>query len=95
MSTQGYLDLKNQMRIAAWRWRWASQGGSFCIAARPLQDLRNDADRARWRLIEFKVRHCPKGRRVVNLAAVRIERARRKRRDQEMTITETWDARRG
>lgn len=92
MSAPGFLDLKNQLRIAAWRWRWARQGGSFCIAAHPLQDLRNDADRARWRLIEFKVRHCPNGRRVVNLAAVRIERARKARHERVRKITQKWNS---
>jgi hypothetical protein len=95
MSSQGFLDFKNQLNKAQWAWRWAAQGGSFFTEARSLKDLRNDEDRSRWRLIELKRRHLPMGRRVVNLAAVRIERARKARRERVSKITETWDARRG
>jgi hypothetical protein len=77
VSDQGYQDLKNQMNKAQWAWRWALQGGSMHWAARPLQDLRNDDDRRLYRMIEFKRRHSPFGRRIVNLAAWRFERARR------------------
>jgi hypothetical protein len=95
VSEQGFFDLRNQLNKARWAWRWSAQGGTYFSHARPLQDLRNDEDRSRWRLIEFKRRHLPMGRRVVNLAAVRIERARKARRERVSKITETWDARRG
>lgn len=77
MSGQGFLDLKNAMNVAAWKWRWALQGGSTLWAARPLRDLRNEEDLKRYRLVEVKRRHTPFGRRVVNLAAWRFERVRR------------------
>ena len=48
--------------------------------ARDLQDLRNDEDRRRGRYIQFLVRHTKTTKRkVVNLAAERIRRARYRR----------------
>lgn len=78
MNTPGFLDLKNKMLVAAWRWRWALQGGSHHWAARPLQDLRNAEDLRRYRLIEHDRRHSPCGKRVVNINAFRFERIRQK-----------------
>lgn len=76
----GYLDLKNQINRARWMWAWARQGGSPFVRARDLQDLRNEEDLSRWRKTAFKLRHTPKSKRkIINLAAVRIARAARKR----------------
>jgi len=73
----GYLDAKNRENVAGWAWRWHLQGGSKFWVARPLRDLRNDEDLKRWREIELKRRHLSKQvRKVVNLAAWRINRAR-------------------
>ena len=75
----GYLYYRNQENRARWAWRWAKQGGSFFNVARDLLDLRNAEDLRRWRQIEFKRRHLSKHvRKVVNLAAWRINRARRR-----------------
>lgn len=78
MSEQGFLNLKNAKNVAAWQWRWALQGGSKHWCARSLLDLRNEEDKRLYRIIELKRRHTPFGRRVVNLAAWRFERARQK-----------------
>jgi hypothetical protein len=51
------------------------------------QDFKNDENRARWlwrwsmcRVTDHTLRHTPKSKKkVINLAAVRIERAKRKR----------------
>lgn len=76
----GYLYYRNQENRARWAWRWVKQGGSFFTTARDLQDLRNEEDLSRWRKTEFKLRHTPKSKRkIINLAAVRIARAARKR----------------
>lgn len=75
----GYLYYRNQENRARWMWRWAKQGGSFFTIARDLRDLRNDEDLKRWRAIESKRQHLSKQvRKVVNLAAWRINRARRR-----------------
>lgn len=76
MSVKEFLDhlaLRNSLNRARWAWRWAQQGGTYFTTARPLQDLRNDEDLKRWREIEFKRRQV---RKVVNLAAWKINRAR-------------------
>jgi hypothetical protein len=75
----GYLYYKNQENRAHWYWRKAKQGGSYFNPGRDLQDLRSEEDKERWRELEFK-RHrlAKKYRKVVNLAALRIERARRR-----------------
>lgn len=78
MSDQGFLDLKNAKNVAAWQWRWALQGGSKHWAARSLKDMRTEEEQRLYRIIELKRRHTPFGRRVVNLAAWRFERARQK-----------------
>lgn len=75
----GYLYYRNQENRARWMWRWARQGGSFFTIARDLRDLRNAEDLRRWRAIEFKRRRLGKQvRKVVNLAAWKINRARRR-----------------
>lgn len=75
----GYLYYKNQANRARWMWKWARQGGSFFVQARPLLDLRNAEDLKRWRQIEFKRRRLGKQvRKVVNIAAWKINRARRR-----------------
>jgi len=56
MSVKEFLDhlaLRNSLNRARWAWRWARQGGTYFTTARPLQDLRNDDDMARWRKIEY------------------------------------------
>lgn len=56
MSVKEFLDhlaLRNSLNRARWAWRWAQQGGTYFTTARPLQDLRNDDDMARWRKIEY------------------------------------------
>lgn len=78
MNIPGFLALKNSISVAKWRWRWHLQGGSKFWAARNLRDLRNDEDMIRARMIEWKVKHTPTGKKVVNLAARRIARAKRK-----------------
>ena len=80
MEIGGFLDEKNQENRARWMWRWAQQGGSMHWKARDLLDLRNEEDLKRWRKTEHRLRHTPKSKKkVINLAAVRIERAKRKR----------------
>lgn len=76
----GYLDAKNDANRARWMWRWAQQGGSIHWKARDLLDLRNEDDLKRWRRLAYALRHTVKSKRkVINLAAVRIARAKRKR----------------
>jgi hypothetical protein len=74
-----HLAVRNSEHVAEWRWRWHLQGGSKHWAARSLKDLRNDEDLKRWRRIEFQRRHTKFGGKVVNLAAVRIQRAKRQK----------------
>lgn len=77
MSDLSFTYYRNQENKARWYWRWAKQGGSFFTTARDLRDLRNAEDLRRWRHIEFKRRRLgKKARKVVNLAAWRIDRAR-------------------
>lgn len=74
-----FLELKNSLNRAKWAWRWARQGGSFFTVARDLRDLRNAEDLKRWREIEFeRSRLGKKVRKVVNIAACKINRARRR-----------------
>jgi hypothetical protein len=78
----GYLDFRNQENIARYIWRRHLQGGSSFWRARDLQDLRNDEDRRRWRVIEQKVRETGRGakaKKVISLAAIRIARARKRK----------------
>jgi hypothetical protein len=74
---QSFQDLKNAMQLARWKLKWALQGGSCLWPARSLTDKRNDEDLRRWRAIEFKRKHARKNKRVVNIAAWRIQRVRR------------------
>lgn len=77
----GFLKLKNNVNKAKWQWRWHAQGGCFHWAARDLLDWRNDAERKAYRRLELKVRqirrHSPT-KNVINLARLRIERARKR-----------------
>jgi hypothetical protein len=86
-----FVYYKNQQAVAAWRDRWAKQGGSFFRTARPLADQRDMKQILDWREIEFLARAkrgwaarafaCMNGKpqkKVVNLAAVRFARERRK-----------------
>ena len=75
MNIGGYLDAKNSENVAKWRWRWHLQGGSRFWMARSLEDLRNEEDLRRWRLIELKRRHTKKGGKVVSMAAIRLAKA--------------------
>lgn len=74
MKPPNHLQLKNNLNLAKWQWRWCKQGGSIHWHARPLQDLRNEEDLRRYRMIQLLRRHTPFGRRVVNLAAFKFER---------------------
>jgi len=77
MSDLSFTYYRNQENKARWYWRWAKQGGSFFTTARDLRDLRNAEDLRRWRTIEFKRRRLgKKARKVISLAAWRIDRAR-------------------
>lgn len=72
-----YLYYKNQENKARWYWKWVRYGGSFFTAARDLSDLRNAEDLRRGRAIEFKRRRINKKyRKIINLAAWRMERVR-------------------
>lgn len=74
-----WLEVKNSRNVAKWSWRWHRQNGSRFWGARDLQDLRDEEGHRLWRAIEFKRRHLSKKvRKVVNLAAIRIARARRR-----------------
>jgi hypothetical protein len=75
--SQGFLALKNAMQVARWRWKWALQGGSMHWAARNLQDQRTGDQLKDYAAIEVKRKHARTGPPVVNLAARRINRARR------------------
>lgn len=78
MSRLSHVDVKNLTNISRWWMRWKLCGGSLFGHARPLQDLRNEEDLRRYRVIEFKRRHTPFGdAAIVNLAAWRLRRARR------------------
>jgi hypothetical protein len=77
--TPGFLDMKNSRNIARWRWRWHQQSGSRFWVARDLQDLRTEPELEMWRRLEVELRHTPYSKRkVVNMARLRIERARRR-----------------
>lgn len=83
MNIPGPLDAKNSLNIAKYLWRVHAQGGCFHWRARDLQDFRNDEDLRRGRSIQIRViqagRDQRRGKKVVNLAALRIARARRQR----------------
>lgn len=79
--TPGFLDVKNSRNVARWAWRWHKQNGSRFWVAHDLMDLRDEEGLRRWREIEGKRRRLSKRvRKIVNLAAWRFERVRRKRR---------------
>lgn len=73
------LYLRNQDALAAWRFRWRLQGGSYHWKARDLSDTRDQEQQRQWRVIEFKRRHTGKAKqktKVVNIAAWYLRRAR-------------------
>lgn len=79
------LSVKNITSVGRWWMRWVARGGSFHWQARPMTDLRNDDQLRRYREIEHQRRHIPRDesqaaprpKQVVNLAAWRLQRARR------------------
>jgi hypothetical protein len=79
-----YLQVLNGLRHAQWAVRWSRQGGSKFWSARPLNDLRNDEDHRRYRVIDGKRRQLKRERsrkaKVINIAHERIERVRQKAR---------------
>lgn len=79
MSKLNFLDVKNLTNIGRWWQRWKLWGGSMGWHARPMQDLRNEEQLRSYRDIEFRRRHTPYGEaQIVNLAAWRLRRARRR-----------------
>ena len=52
----GFLALKNIVNVAMFRWRWHQHGGSPHWRARPLMDLRDAKQLARWRRLDFEAR---------------------------------------
>ena len=72
-----FLHLKNAMQLARWKLKWAMQGGSCLWPARSLEDQRDEDSLRRYRVIEIMRRHARRDKRVVNLAAWRINRVRR------------------
>jgi hypothetical protein len=74
-----WLQAKNSRNVARWRWRWHLQSGSRFWIARDLQDLRTEEELQMWRRLEHALRHTPYSKRkVVNIARLRDERAKRK-----------------
>lgn len=84
MNIPGLLALKNRMNVAKWLWRWHLQGGCMHWRARDLEDRRTDDLRERGRRIETQVREAVReqrrGKRVANLAVLRLQRGLRKAR---------------
>lgn len=74
----GFLDLKNSVNQARWRWRWHQQGGSHFWVAHNLTDMRDEDALRRWRYIEHAVRRLPKYRaNVVRIATARFRKMRK------------------
>jgi hypothetical protein len=74
----GFIDLKNSVNQARWRWRWHQQGGSHFWVARNLTDLRDEDQLRRWRLIEYMVRRLPRYQsNVVNIATAKFRKMRK------------------
>lgn len=80
-----FLQVHNGLRLAQWAVKWSRQGGSKFWHARPLEDLRDEEDLRRYRVIEGKRRHVKRCRgrkaKVVNIAHERLERVRNKARN--------------
>jgi hypothetical protein len=78
----GPLDQKNRENIDRWRWRVHLQGGTMHYCGHDLQDFRDMFDMEIWRKNEQKLREARRAqmqiRKVVNLAKLRIQRARKK-----------------
>jgi hypothetical protein len=85
MDVRNFLQVHNGLRRAQWAIRWSRQGGSMFWHARPLEDLRSEEDQRRYRVIEGKRRQLKRSRgrkaKVLNLTHERIERVRRKVRN--------------
>lgn len=85
MNVTTFLHMHNALRRAQWAIRWARQGGSRFWHARPLEDLRNEDDLRRYRVIEGKRRHVKRCRgrkaKVINMAHARFERVRQQVRN--------------
>jgi hypothetical protein len=83
VSVANFLQVHNGLRRAQWAIRWSRQGGSKFWSARPLEDLRNEEDLRRYRVIEGKRRHlkCSRKAKVINMTHARFERVRRKTRN--------------
>lgn len=79
-----FLQVHNGLRKAQWAIRWSRQGGSKFWSARPLEDMRNEEDLRRYRVIEGKRRHVKRTRgrkaKVINMAHAKFERVRREAR---------------
>ena len=77
-----FLQVHNGLRRAQWAISWSRQGGSKFWSARPLEDLRNEEDSLRYRVIEGKRRHVKRSRKakVINMAHAKFERVRREAR---------------
>jgi hypothetical protein len=75
----GFLDLKNSVNTARWRWRWHQQGGSHFWVARNLTDLRDEDALRRWRYIEYESRRLKRRHRspVVYIATARFRKMRK------------------
>jgi hypothetical protein len=74
----GFLDLKNSVNTAKWRWRWHQQAGSYFWVAHNLTDLRDEDQLRRWRWIEHELRRLPRYRpNVVNISTARFRKMRK------------------
>ena len=85
MDVANFLQVHNGLRRAQWAIRWARQGGSKFWSARPLEDLRNEEDMRRYRVLDGKrralKRHRGRRAKVINIAHERMERVRREIRN--------------
>lgn len=83
MNIPGFLAAKNALNVAKWYWRNHLQGGCMHWRARDLQDLRTDDERRLWRKTDIELREAKRRKAksggIVNLAKLRIERAKRKK----------------
>lgn len=78
MNTPGFLDLKNSVNHAKWRWRWHRQGGSRFWIARDLTDMRDEDQLRRWRYIETEARQLRRyWKPVTHIATARLRKMRK------------------
>lgn len=74
----GFLDLKNSVNQAKWRWRWHQQGGSRFWVARDLTDMRDEDALRRWRYIDTEARHLRRyWKPVTHIATARLRKMRK------------------